>query len=169
MDLPAPFEQPFLDDILYHPEVLFLDRIEEIDREASRVVCRMPTDRPMPFMDSQRSTYPKHVAGAVMVQVTAMLGFVHLYYLEGKRSADGWIGFGTHIDRAVFRKMVPPGTPMLCSCTQVRVRRGAKRIFSKYKFEFRHEGAIAFQSEQSAMWILQEPGAPPLGAAEPTA
>ena len=160
MQLPAPFEQALLDDFPYAPDVLFLDQLEEIDRDASRVVCRMRTTGPMPFTDSQRPGYPKHVSGAVMVHTAAGLAFVHFYYLEGKRHLDGWIGYGTHIDRAVFRKLVPPGEPMICSCTQVRIRRGARRIFSRYKFEFRHQGDIAYESEQSAIWMLGDAPVP---------
>lgn len=153
MQLPAPFEQAFLDDIPYSPEVLFFDRLEELDRERSRVVCRMPTTIAMPFTDNQRASYPRHVSGAVMIQLTANLGFVHLYHLEGLRHADGWIGYGTHIERAVFKKLVTPGDPMFCACTQIRARRGKRRIFSTYKFEFHHQGELAYESTQSAMWM----------------
>ena len=156
MQLPAPFGDEFLSDILYSPEVLFLDRIEAIDASASRIVCRMRTDGPMPFTDHQVADpirHPRHVAGAVMIQVTGNLGFAHLFYLEGLRHRDGWVGYGTHIHKAVFRKLVPKGMPMICSCTQTKVRRGKARMFSTYRFEFHHDGDLAFESEQNAMWI----------------
>jgi hypothetical protein len=156
MEYPAPFSQAFLDDCPYSPEVLFLDRIEELDAAASRMVCRMPTTQPMPFTDHQRADklrHPRHVAGAVMIQLTGMLGFVHAYHLEGLRHSEGWVGFGTHIHRAVFRKLVSPGDPMFCAITQTRARKGKSRMFSTYKFEFRHQGDVAYESEQSAMWL----------------
>lgn len=159
MDLPAPFSPEFLADMPYEPAVLFFDRLEELDRTASRVVCRMPTDQPMPFTDNQRVhkvKHPKHINGALMIQLTGNLGFIHAYHLENMRHEDGWIGFGTHIRNAVFRKLVGPGEPMICSCTQVKVRRGKSRVFSIYKFEFRHEGQIAYESEQAAMWLKAE-------------
>ncbi len=153
---PTPFAPEFLDDLPYDPQVLFFDRIESIDREASSVTCRMPTTQPMPFTDHQRVhpvRHPRHVGGAVMIQATGNLGFVHAWHLEGLRHRDGWIGFGTHIRSAVFRKLVTPGAPMLCTCKQVKVRRGKSRVFSIYKFEFRHEGDLAYESEQAAMWL----------------
>jgi 3-hydroxymyristoyl/3-hydroxydecanoyl-(acyl carrier protein) dehydratase len=156
MQLPASFTEEFLADLPYDPEVLFFDRIEELDVATSRIVCRMPTDQPMPFTDHQRAhpvRHPRHVSGAVMVQLTGNLGFVHAYHIENLRHRDGWIGYGTHIDHAVFRKLVPPGAPLFCACTQLRVRRGRSRMFAKYKFEFVHLGEIVFESEQSAMWI----------------
>lgn len=160
-----PFSPEFLADMPYDPSVLFFDALE-LDREAKRVTCRMPTTQPLPFTDAQRAhpvRHPRHVNGAVMIQLTGNLGFVHAYHLEGLRHGDGWIGFGTHIRSAVFRKLVTPGAPMLCSCTQVKVRRGKSRVFSIYRFEFRHEGQIAYESEQAAMWLKTEgEGAVPL-------
>ena len=151
-----PFTPEFLADMPYEPTVLFFDQIEELDREASRVICRMPTLQPMPFTDQQRVhpvRHPKHVSGALMIQLTGNLGFVHAYHLEGLRHCDGWIGFGTHIRNAVYRKLVQPGSPMMCTVTQHKVRRGKSRIFSMYKFQFHHEGDLAFESEQAAMWM----------------
>jgi len=159
MEFPQPFSAEFLADLPYEPAVLFLDRLEDLDVAASRVVCRMPTVQPMPFTDNQRAhavKHPKHISGALMIQLTANLGFVHAYHLEGMRHSDGWIGFGTHIRNAVFRKLVTPGEPMICSCTQIKVRRGKSRVFSIYKYEFRHEGQLAYESEQAAMWLKVE-------------
>jgi hypothetical protein len=157
--LPGPFDPRFLDDLPYDPEALFLDRIESVDEARSEIVCRMPTDRSLPLTASQRVhevRHPRHVAGALMVHVTGMLGFVHAYHLEGLRHAEGWVGYGTHIHKATFRKLVPPGSPLLCACRQVKVRRGKGRFFSTYAFAFHHEGELAYESEQSAMWLRPE-------------
>lgn len=157
--LVGPFSQALLDDLMYEPSVLFFDRIEEVDRAASRIVCRMPTDQPMPFTDHQRVhpvRHPRHVGGAVMIQLTGNLGFIHARELEGLRHSDGWVGFGTHIKSAVFRKLVRPGAPLLCACTQAKVRRGKSRVFSIYRYQFHHEGQLAFESEQAAMWLKVE-------------
>lgn len=156
MQLPAPFDQAFLDDMPYDPSVLMLDRIEELDRETKRIVCRMPTDRPMPFTNDQRVhevKHPLHVSGAVMVHVTGMLGFVHQYYIHERRHADGWTGYGTHIRDAVFRKMAVPGEPLSCACTETRVIKLGDKLFCTYLFEFRQGGELAYESKQSAMWI----------------
>jgi len=50
--LPAPgsrFDAAFLDDLPYSPDVLFFDRILEIDPDRSMVRCSMPTDVPLPL------------------------------------------------------------------------------------------------------------------------
>lgn len=156
LQCPCEFEQAFLDDMPYEPRVLLLDRIEKFDPEQRVVVCRMPTDVPMPFTDAQRAhpiKHPRHVSGAAMVHVTGMLGFVHVYYMHGFRHADGWIGYGTHVNRASFRKLVTPGAPLICECREVKARFMGKRVFVTYDFCFLHEGEVAYESNQSAMWI----------------
>jgi 3-hydroxymyristoyl/3-hydroxydecanoyl-(acyl carrier protein) dehydratase len=160
------FSQDFLDDFFYDPAVLFFDELVEIDRDHSRVTCAASTTQPMPFTDHQRVhplKHPKHVGGAVMLQLTGNLGFVHAYHIEGLRHREGWTGFGTHIKNAAFRKLVQPGSPLVCTCTQTKVRRGKGRIFSIYRFEFRQDGQLAYESEQAAMWMKVEgEGAVPL-------
>jgi len=160
--LPAPgsrFDAAFLDDLPYSPEVLFFDRILEIDPDRSMVRCSMPTDVPLPLTSSQRAhpvRHPSHVAGAVTVHATGMIGFVHAYYLLGVRHAEGWIGYGTHIHRVVFRKLVTPGSPIEATCVATKKRIGKTRHFLRYSFEFRHEGAICYEGDQSAIWINVE-------------
>lgn len=153
--VPGDFEQRFLDDLPYEPAVLLFDRLLEIDAAASRVRCRMPTDRPIPFTIHQRAhaaRHPRHVAGAAMIHATGMLGFVHAYYLLGLRHAEGWIGYGTHIHSATFRKLVGPGVPMECSCTATKVRAGKSRYVVRYEFEFLHEGDVCYEGDQTAVW-----------------
>lgn len=151
------FDQAFFNDLPYDPSVLFFDELLEVDREKSMVRCRMPTDCPMPIVEAQRAhplRHPKHVAGAVMVHATGMLGFIHAYYLLGLRHRDGWIGYGTHIHRVVFRKLVQPGEPIISTCMATRTRLGAKRHMIRYSFEFRHEGSVCYEGDQTAVWML---------------
>ncbi len=153
---PRDFDAEFLADLPYSPEVLFFDQILAIDAEANMVKCRMPTDVALPLTGSQRAhpvRHPRHVAGAVMVHATGMLGFVHAYHLLGLRHHLGWVGYGTHIHRVVFRKLVTPGAPIEATCVATRVRRGKTRCILRYSFEFRHEGAICYEGDQSAVWI----------------
>lgn len=152
---PSAFEPDFLADLPYDPAVLLFDRLTAIDADANRVVCRMPTDRPIPFMVDQRAhpeRHPRHVAGAAMIHATGMLGFVHAYYLLGLRHREGWIGYGTHIHAATFRKLVPPGEPIECTCTASKVRLGRSRHIVRYSFEFQHEGEVCYKGDQSALW-----------------
>jgi hypothetical protein len=154
---PHRFDAEFLADLPYDPSVLFFDELTEIDPARGLVRCRMPTDVPMPFVDAQRAhpaLHPRHVAGAVMVHATGMLGFVHAYYLLGLRHRDGWIGYGTHIHRVVFRKLVSPGIPIDATCIATRSRLGKRRHMIRYSFEFRHEGAVCYEGDQTAVWML---------------
>jgi hypothetical protein len=146
----------FIDDLPYGPEVLLVDQLLEIDAEKDLIKCRMPTDVPMPFTSAQRAhavRHPQHVAGAVMVHATGMMGFVHAYYLLGLRHANGWIGYGTHIHRVVFRKLVQPGAPIDATCVITKKRLGRSRHVLRYSFEFRHEGDVCYEGDQSAVWM----------------
>ena len=155
--VPCRFDDEFLADLPYDPEVLFFDELLELDPEKGLVRCRMPTDQPLPLTVSQRAhpiRHPRHVAGGVMVHATGMLGFIHAYYLMGLRHRDGWVGYGTHIHRVVFRKLVPPGSPIIATCTTTRARKGRTRHMVRYSFEFRHEGDICYERDHTAVWML---------------
>lgn len=155
-ELPRPFDAEFLADLPYDPEVLFFDRLLELDPVASVVRCSMPTNVPLPLTESQRAhpvRHPKHVAGGVMVHATGMLGFVHAYHILGLRHREGWVGYGTHIHRVVFRKLVEPGSPIDAVCRATRTRLGKSRHFVRYSFEFRHEGTVCYEGDQTAVWL----------------
>lgn len=154
--VPGPFEQAFLDDLPYDPEVLLFDRLLEVDRDKSLVRCRWTTSDSEPITRSQRGhpvRHPRHVAGSLMVHATGMLGFIHAYYVLGLRHREGWIGYGTHMYKAVFRKLVPPGDEIIATGWAKRSRMGQVRHFLRYAFEFRHEGDLCYESEQAAMWL----------------
>ena len=119
----GPFSEAFKADCPYDAQALLFDELIVCDPEASKVVCRWPTHDDLPITRSQRIhpvRHPRHVSGGLMVHATGMLGFVHAYHLLGLRHHDGWIGYGTHIHRVVFRKLVQPGTPIIASCTATR-------------------------------------------------
>jgi hypothetical protein len=97
---PCAFDEAFLADCPYDPEVLLLDSLLEVDRGASLVRCRMVTDLPLPLTSSQRAHpahHPRHIAGGLIV---------HAYYVLGLRYHEGWIGYGTHIHKASFRRLI---------------------------------------------------------------
>jgi hypothetical protein len=157
--LPLSFrdDPAFLEDLPYDPEVLFFDALLELDRERSLIRCSMPTHADLPLTRAQRVhpvRHPQHVAGAVMVHATGMLGFIHAYHLLGLRHRDGWIGYGTHIHKVVFRKLVTPGAPIEAVCQATRARLGKTRHLVRYRFEMRHEGAVCYEGEQTAVWLL---------------
>lgn len=161
----------FIADLPYDPEVLFFDELLEVDEVKSLVRCRMPTPEDLPFTRSQRAhpiRHPRHVAGAVMIHATGMLGFVHAYHVLGLRHRDGWIGYGTHIHRSVFRKLVTPGAPIEAECQATRTRAGKTRYFVRYRFEFRHEGVVCYEGDQTAVWLLVDGSTPvTIGAVDP--
>lgn len=153
---PRAFEQAFLDDCPYDPDVLWLKELLEINEEESliRVAWQTRTDDPITrYQRNHPVRHPQHVSGAMMVQATGMLGFVHAYYLLGLRHHEGWVGYGTHMHDVVFRKLVPPGEIIETRCQAIRKRIGQTRHFLRYAFKFHHDGDLCYESQQSAMWI----------------
>ena len=145
----------FVADCPYAPEAILFDEILELDREAGRLVARMPTHDRLPLTDLQRAhpvRHPRHVSGALMVHVTAMLGFAHAYFVLGLRHAEGWIGYGTNIDAARYRTLATIGPPLILECRATRVRRIRGSVQVRYSFRFEQEGALVYESEQGAVW-----------------
>ena len=146
----------FVADCPYGPGGLLLDAIVEIDREASRLVARMPTHDDLPLTREQRVhpiRHPRHVSGGLMVHMTGMVAFVHAYYVLGISHADGWIGYGARIHSARFRALAIPGEPMLLDCRATRIRKGAERALARYEFRFTQAGTLVYEGEQTAMWM----------------
>jgi hypothetical protein len=149
-------DDAFVADRLYGPEVLLFDELLSVDREESRVACRMPTADSLPFTRTQRADplrHTRHGAGAVLGHATGMLGFVHAYSVMGLRCRDGWVGYGTHIHKAVFRKLAPPGEPIEASCRATKIRSGRQRHLVRYDFVFTQGGEVCYEGDQSAMWM----------------
>ncbi|MBK6811895.1 MAG: hypothetical protein IPG81_24005 [Sandaracinaceae bacterium] len=146
----------FVADCPYGPGGLLLDDILSIDRDAGRVVARMPAHAELPLTREQRAhpvRHPQHVSGGLMVHMTGMMGFVHAYHVLGLRHADGWIGYGGRIYEARFLALGHMGTPLTLSCTATRVRRGEARAFCRYDFEFTQGSTVVYRSDQAAMWL----------------
>jgi hypothetical protein len=145
----------FVADCPYEPDAILFDEILAIDREASRVVARMPTRDDLPLTSLQRvhpERHPRHVSGALMVHVTGMLGFAHAYYLLGLRQREGWIGFGTNIQEARYGHLAVIGPPLVLDCRATQVRRIRGSLYVKYAFRFDQEGAVVYESRQAAVW-----------------
>jgi hypothetical protein len=144
-----------LADVPYGAGGFLLDDVLEVNREERWVRVRMPTDDDLPLTREQRvsGVHPRHVSGGLMVHMTGMAGFVHVYYLEGVRHADGWIGYGVRIHRARFAKLAPPGEPIIITCRELRAVRRPDRILSRYEFAFTQGEELVYESEQSALWV----------------
>lgn len=145
----------FVADCPYAPEAILFDEILELDREAGRVVARMPTHDRLPLTELQRCDpvrHPRHVSGALMVHVTGMLGFAHAYFVLGLRHAEGWTGYGTHIHSARYGRLAPTGPPLRLECRATQVRRIRGSLYVRYVFRFEQEGEVVYESEQGAVW-----------------
>jgi hypothetical protein len=158
-------DEAFVADCPYAPEALLFDEIVTIDREAGRVAARMPTHDALPFTALQRAhpeRHPRHVSGAVMVHVTAMLGLAHAYFVLGLRHKDGWIGYGTHIDSARYGRLARIGPPLELECRATQVRRIRGATYVRYEFRFEQEGAVVYESRQGAVFhrVGEAPAAP---------
>lgn len=150
-----PLPQEYLDECLYRPEAWFL-RDAEVDLVGERVIGVIDTTKLGPLVDAQRvwPGHPKHVPGAVMIQVTGILGQVWAVCGLGLRATDGWSGFGTHIDEARFLRIGEIGPEVHCEMRHLGVRRLRDTIFTKASFSYRQGGAEIFRSKQSAAWVL---------------
>jgi hypothetical protein len=145
----------FVADCPYGPDALLIDDIVSIDRDAGTIVARMPTRADLPLTRDQRThpeRHPRHVAAALMIHATGMMGFAHAYFVLGLRCADGWIGYGTHIHNGRFRRMGKIGEPLLLACTCKQMRRIQTSIFARYTFRFTQSDELIYESEQSAVW-----------------
>ncbi len=148
----------FADHCLYAPDCWFVDAVEHLDAECVRV--RVDTLRLGPFVDAQvvRRGHPKHVPGAVMVQLTGTLGSLHAVYGLGLRDH---VGYGTHIKSARFPTLGRIGPGMWAELRVIRIRRLRGRVFSEYRFEYWQEApngerAVVYASEQAAIWMPGE-------------
>ncbi len=139
----CPYVDPLIDDIL------------AIDQATSSITARMPTRDDLPITRDQRAhpdRHPRHVSGGLMIHATGIMGFAHAYFILGMRHADGWIGYGTHIHNARFRKMGTIGEPIVITCTQIESRKIRGTILGRYKFRFSQRDETIYEGDQSAVW-----------------
>ena len=150
-----PLDPDFVSDCPYGPGGLLIDEILEVDREASIVRVRLPTDGDLPITNTQRThpiRHPSHVSGGLMVHLTGMVGFVHAYYVLDLRHADGWIGYGVRIHDARFSALATPGAPMVLEGQATRVRTIRDQKFARYRFVFKQNGTVVYEGDQTAAW-----------------
>lgn len=152
-----PLDPEFVADCPYGPGGLLIDEVLEVDREAGRVLARMPVHAELPLTREQRAhplRHPRHVSGGLMVHMTGMLGFVHAYYVLDLRHAEGWIGYGGRIYGARYLALADMDAPLFLEATSTKMRRGASQIFVRYDFRFTQREKVVYESDQSAMWMM---------------
>jgi hypothetical protein len=151
----VPLPPDFADECLYEPDAWFVHDVLQIDAEAHRVVALVDTNRLGRLVEAQKpwAAHPRHLPGAVVVQITGTLGNLHAVYVLGARPSQGWVGFGTHIRSARFPTMGRIGPPVQATLTVTRRRRFRGTWFLDYAFEFEQEGHVCYASEQTAAWV----------------
>lgn len=156
MSMPEDFAR----ECLYARDQWFVTELLELNAEAGLVRGRVDTTKLGPPVDAQVATpgHPKHVPGAVMIQITGTLGNLHAVYILGLRMSEGWSGFGTHIRGAKFPSIGRIGPPMDVRLQVTRHRRFRGQHFCTYAFLYEQEGREIYVSEQSAIWFKGEPG-----------
>lgn len=150
MALPPDFHQ----ECLYEPDAWFLHDVR-FEPEHDRVVGICDTTRLGPLVDAQR-TWPghdKHFPGAVAIQITGTLGQLFATYLLDMPATQGWVGFGTHLHHARFRKLGRIGPPVECAATLVSRRKLRDTVFTRFAFLYTQEGDEIYRSEQTAAWV----------------
>lgn len=151
----------FLASAPYDPSAFLIDEVLAVEPARGRVLARLDTTRPMPFVDAQRGppeVHPRHVNGGVMVHLTGVLGLIHARFVLGLRFDQGWVGFGGRIHRAEFRALARIGPPLELELVETRRRAGAERCVLRYDFTFTQSGVTCYLGDQTASW-LRGPGA----------
>jgi hypothetical protein len=154
-----PLDPAFVADCPYGPGGILIDDITLVDRDASRIVARMPTHADLPITREQRAhpvRHPRHVSGGLMIHVTGIVGFAHGYHILDLRHADGWTGYGTHIHHGRFKRLATVDAPIDLGCTATSVRKIRGTYFITYRFDFRQGADLVYESEQSAVWHRPE-------------
>lgn len=151
MPLPPDFHR----ECLYAPDQWYVHDLLALDADAGHVRARVDTTRLGPLVDAQVVSpgHPRHVPGAVMVQITGTLGNLHAVYALGLRMSEGWSGFGTHVRGARFPSLGRIGPPMEVELRVKRHRRLRGRHFVDYAFRYEQEGREVYHSEQAAIWF----------------
>lgn len=148
-----PIPEDFVTESLYDPDAWFVHDLTEVGEGLIRGVTDTTQLGPIVGAQRERPGHPKHVPGAVMIQITATLGQLHAMYGLGLRANDGWVGFGTHLKSAKFPNMGRIGPPMTVQATATRARRIRGTMFIEYDFLYEQEGAPIYVSTQTAAWF----------------
>jgi hypothetical protein len=158
-----PLPPDFAAECLYAADHWYVHDLLDLDPERGRVLGRVDTTRLGALVDAQNATpgHPRHVPGAVMVQITGTLGNLHAVYILGLRPSQGWVGFGTHIRNARFPGVGKIGPPMEVELLATRVRRFHGKHFVEYGFRYEQEGREIYAAQHAAIWFQGEPE--PLG------
>jgi hypothetical protein len=146
----------FLDTLFYERAAFLVDEVVRVDEAARALEAVMDTRRPLWLTALQRGdplVHPRHVSGPELIQLTGNLGMLHAFLFHGVRWDGGWVGFGSRIHRADFKALARVGPPLALRSCETRTRAGPRRVVMRLAFEFRQEGRLCYQGDQSAMFM----------------
>jgi len=147
-----PLPDDFITECLYSPDAWYVHDL--VHASAERVQAVTDTTRLGHLVDAQRPwpDHPKHLPGAVVIQITGTLGQLHAIYGLGLRPTEGWVGFGTHVHGCRFGGLgeIGPAVDLLADITRTRTIRGT--VFVDYDFTFTQQGRTLYTSRQTAAW-----------------
>lgn len=148
------FPADFASECLYAPSHWFVHELTTLDRAAGRVVGEIDTTQLGGYDAAQRlvGAHEAHVPGAVMIQVTGTLGNLHATYVLGLKVSEGWVGYGTHVKEAKFKRLARIGPRVIASLSEQKRRQWQGAWFLTYAFRFEQEGHVVYESEQTAVW-----------------
>lgn len=150
----------FAAESLYEREHWYVHEVVERGADFLIGICDTATLVDHPLVLAQRAWpgQPKHVPGAVMVQITGTLGNIHAVAVLGLRMTEGWVGFGTNILEAKFRGLGRIGPPLRCELRVEDHRELRGQRFITYAFRFEQEGRAIYTSRQRASWLHRDAG-----------
>lgn len=150
--------EQFAGESLYTPDQWYIDEIVECDEQHVIGICDTSklVDHPVVLAQRPWPAQPKHIPGAIMVQITGTLGNIHAVFALGLRMSEGWAGFGTNILDAKFRGIGHIGPALRCELKVEETRELRGTRFVTYAFRYQQEGRTVYTSRQRASWLRAE-------------
>lgn len=150
-----PIPEDFHAQCLYAPEAWFIHDLVRLDPDERVVIAHVDTTRLGALVDAQKAVpgHPKHLPGAICVQLTATLGCLLAAYTLGMPPTEGWVGFGTAIHEARFPSIGEIGPPVLARADVVSVRTFRATRIVRYRFEYTQGERVVYRAEHTAAWF----------------
>ncbi|HHO52917.1 MAG TPA: hypothetical protein ENK18_19090 [Deltaproteobacteria bacterium] len=147
--------EDFAAQCLYDPRAWFIHDLLSVDREARSVTALVDTTRLGDLVDAQIELpgHPKHLPGAVCVQLTGTLASLLAAYVLDMPRSEGWVGFGTHIHQAAFPSMGKIGPAVHAEATVISRRIFRGTTFLRYRYHFTQDERVVYRAEHSAAWL----------------
>ena len=78
---------------------------------------------------------------------------INAYFQRGVRFDEGWIGFGSRIHRADFKRLALIGAPLELESFETKARIQPDRHVVRYEFTFKQDGKVCYWGDQTATWL----------------